>query len=157
MTLDEAIAHSEEMANETPCGQEHRQLADWLKELRELKANPFCNKSAIFDAFKAIGKELAFCEANVQKRIGLSLFGLGKHCEIIREIISKATTSSMRNCDVGSAEDQRKRFNRFCEKGQHTDKACCGGCPIVVEGHREKVGVSCELAWAMMPYEDKSE
>ena len=89
MTLDEAIAHSEEMANETPCGQEHRQLADWLKELRELKANPFCNKSAIWEALKEMSKELDFCEANVEKGIGLSPFGLGKHCEIIRGIIEE--------------------------------------------------------------------
>ncbi len=50
MTIDEAIAHSEEVAEEqdkycpTPdgvsdphkqCAEEHRQLADWLKELKE--------------------------------------------------------------------------------------------------------------------------
>jgi carbonic anhydrase/acetyltransferase-like protein (isoleucine patch superfamily) len=38
MTLDEAIAHAEEAANDTPCGREHKQLADWLRELRDLKA-----------------------------------------------------------------------------------------------------------------------
>jgi len=36
MTLDEAIAHAEEVAEGcSKCADEHRQLADWLKELRE--------------------------------------------------------------------------------------------------------------------------
>lgn len=40
MTLEEAIAHSEEVAT-TRCGEcanEHEQLAEWLRELRHLKA-----------------------------------------------------------------------------------------------------------------------
>lgn len=46
MTLDEAIKHCEEVAAECDlyeveieykCGQEHRQLAEWLKELQELR------------------------------------------------------------------------------------------------------------------------
>jgi hypothetical protein len=38
MTLDEAIKHAEEKSQ--GCGQcaaEHKQLADWLKELKELR------------------------------------------------------------------------------------------------------------------------
>lgn len=41
MTLDEAIIHAEEIADrcdvtdgDNECGKEHRQLAEWLKELR---------------------------------------------------------------------------------------------------------------------------
>lgn len=39
MTLDEAIKHCEEVADSKcdECGAEHRQLAEWLKELKELK------------------------------------------------------------------------------------------------------------------------
>ena len=41
MTLDEAIGHVENVAEDLhtfcPCRNEYRQLADWLKELRELK------------------------------------------------------------------------------------------------------------------------
>ena len=37
MTLDEAIAHCEEVLESAcgKCAEEHRQLAEWLKELRE--------------------------------------------------------------------------------------------------------------------------
>lgn len=39
MTIEEAIQHAEKVAQEhTLCGKEHRQLAEWLKELKELKA-----------------------------------------------------------------------------------------------------------------------
>lgn len=40
LTLDEAIKHCEEKTDCTQCGEEHRQLAEWLRELqkyRELK------------------------------------------------------------------------------------------------------------------------
>lgn len=38
MTLDEAIAHAEDIARscDSPCGREHKELAEWLKELRDI-------------------------------------------------------------------------------------------------------------------------
>ena len=38
MTLNEAIRHAEEKAcGNTGCAEEYRQLAEWLKELKELR------------------------------------------------------------------------------------------------------------------------
>lgn len=37
MTLDEAIDHAEKKSSKTKCGEEHAQLAVWLKELKELR------------------------------------------------------------------------------------------------------------------------
>ena len=37
MTLDEAIEHCQEKIDNTPCGLEHRQLRDWLIELKSYK------------------------------------------------------------------------------------------------------------------------
>jgi hypothetical protein len=40
MSLDEAIKHAEEVANKTNCSEcsdQHRQLAEWLKELKEYR------------------------------------------------------------------------------------------------------------------------
>ena len=38
MTLDEAIVHADEKGRgESPCAEEHRQLAAWLEELRDLR------------------------------------------------------------------------------------------------------------------------
>lgn len=41
MTLEEAIKHCDEVSNTlcNSCGAEHRQLADWLRELKDLKAD----------------------------------------------------------------------------------------------------------------------
>ena len=35
MTLDEAIQHCKEKSDCTECGAEHKQLAEWLRELKE--------------------------------------------------------------------------------------------------------------------------
>ncbi len=47
-----------------------------------------------------------------------------------------------RNCDVGSAEEQLERYDKFC--GIHN---CRHDCPLINAD-------SCELAWAQMPYEE---
>ena len=46
MTIDEAIKHAEEVAHRkcNECGRQHQQLANWLKELVELRE---CMKEAI--------------------------------------------------------------------------------------------------------------
>jgi hypothetical protein len=39
MTLDEAIEHADEIARECgPCAEDHRQLATWLRELKERRS-----------------------------------------------------------------------------------------------------------------------
>ena len=84
---------------------------------------------------------------------GVSLDGVG---EVIREIDS-ALDKPPRNCDMGTLTEQQQRFRDFCEKMQHTDRACCGGCPIVYLRVKGVIGNSCELAWAQMPYAEKGE
>ena len=65
-----------------------------------------------------------------------------------------ALAAPPRNCDVGTLTEHQQRFRDFCEKMQHTDKACCGGCPIVKLRMNGTIDNSCELAWAQMPYKD---
>lgn len=48
-----------------------------------------------------------------------------------------------RNCDVGTAEEQHKRWNAFC-----TGRGCCSSCPAY------SVDADCSIAWAQMPYEE---
>lgn len=61
MTLDEAIKHCEDKsAGCSKCADEHKQLAEWLKELkslRQLSANNV-NQKGIFDVFTALKSEL---------------------------------------------------------------------------------------------------
>ena len=57
-----------------------------------------------------------------------------------------------RNCDVGTPEEQRERFEKFCSKYEtrHEDEAYCSkhcplsGCDSIV---------LCVLKWAQWPYD----
>ena len=57
-------------------------------------------------------------------------------------IIKQALAEPPRNCDVGSAEEQTRRFRRYC------DMTKCEYCEL-----RYIVG-ACSLKWAQMPYEE---
>lgn len=57
-----------------------------------------------------------------------------------------ALAAPLRNCDVGTAEEQCDRFLRFCQSRG------CVNCEIG-DGNRAKFP-SCELVWAQMPYEE---
>ena len=52
-----------------------------------------------------------------------------------------ALAEPIRNCDVGTAEEQYKRFLKFCHG------ANCSKCPV-------HDAVNCKFAWAQMPYEE---
>ena len=56
MTLDEAIEHAEKVADrcDTSCGREHRQLAEWLKELRDIRRHGIGNAAAMREALASL-------------------------------------------------------------------------------------------------------
>ena len=63
--------------------------------------------------------------------------------------INAALSEPPRNCDVGTAEEQKRRFNMFCKrKGEGFGESayCAYECPCGNQG-------DCKLAWAQMPYE----
>lgn len=68
------------------------------------------------------------------------------------EIISRDLAIPLRQCDVGTAEDQAERFVKHCQSFLNRDgiKACvgCPCCGVVMYW-------KCELAWAQTPYEAK--
>ena len=57
----------------------------------------------------------------------------------------------LRNCDIGTAAEQTKRFSDFCAAHRHTDLPRCAGCPL--ENTPSDTG--CSFAWAQMPYTAK--
>lgn len=67
-----------------------------------------------------------------------------KDGRICADIARKALAKPPRNCDVGTAREQSKRFDEFCF-ARRTMESCCDKCPV-------KDDPSCELAWAQMPY-----
>lgn len=64
-----------------------------------------------------------------------------------QDIAKSAISAPLRNCDVGSLDEQIDRFNAFCES--HTCSSYLGRCPLVDSR-------SCRLAWSQMPYNEES-
>ena len=58
--------------------------------------------------------------------------------------IDEVLSEPLRNCDVGTAEEQAERFDEFCYNHRSREKGC-GDCPLLDCG-------PCELAWTQMPY-----
>lgn len=72
--------------------------------------------------------------------------------EIARKV-NAALAEPVKNCEVGTAEEQEKRFHDFC-RARHLPRMedssyCAYKCPL--EG-----GTCCELQWAQMPYESEA-
>ena len=69
----------------------------------------------------------------------------GKKKFALYEIADAALAAPPRNCDVGTAEEQRDRFNAFCTA--HNDSANCH-CPC------DRESGACHFIWAQMPYDE---
>ena len=68
-----------------------------------------------------------------------------------------ALAAPLRNCDVGSAEEQYDRWSRFCRyrNAPLSQNRSCKGCPVYEAMYNCKS--TCELIWAQMPYEGESD
>lgn len=76
-------------------------------------------------------------------------------CGIIASKAKHALKQPPRNCDVGTAEEQVKRFTIFCKSQRlhspgHAD-FCNPKCPCRDGGDINL----CALTWAQMPYEER--
>lgn len=70
--------------------------------------------------------------------------GLKFFCYEIKRLRA-AIDKPLRNCDVGTPEEQWKRFDSFC--GGYPCN--CDGCPFEPDGLAPS---GCALMWAQMPY-----
>ena len=62
-----------------------------------------------------------------------------------------ALAEPLRNCEVGTAEEQEARFMKFCNSHYNINNIDgeCALCPL-----NKKVKGECEFAWGQMPYEE---
>ncbi len=58
-----------------------------------------------------------------------------------------AKSKPRRNCDVGTAEEQTKRYQTFCKRH------FCEECPL--SNTNDESDASCVVRWEQMPYDDK--
>ena len=60
------------------------------------------------------------------------------------DVACAALSARPRNCDIGTAEEQAERYEKFCYAHRSREKGC-GGCPLCDI-------VCCGFAWTQMPY-----
>ena len=65
--------------------------------------------------------------------------------------VNAALAEPVKNCDVGTADEQSARFDKFCHENINVQR-CCGDCPAFRTTRDD-----CELVWAQMPYEEGGE
>ena len=68
------------------------------------------------------------------------------------EILEKcdaALAAPPRNCDVGNAADQARRFQDFCHAHRTASTSCMRTCP----GHNAPDVRRCQAIWSQLPYE----
>ena len=105
-----------------------------------------CRDCVLRDTNAAKMRE-ALCEIVLLcKKVGLSIHG-DVACGIIASKARAALAAPPRNCDVGTAEEQWRRFKNMCIIPLCLHKGCPVGIPL-------KTTKNCELVWAQMPYEE---
>ena len=101
LTLDEAIAHAEERVNDTPCGRLHKQLAGWMKEVREMKNSPAGNAAAMREALLRVLRL-----ANVTDD-GAGSGWKEDVAAIVADIARTAIYKPARNCDLFGGDKEK--------------------------------------------------
>ena len=71
------------------------------------------------------------------------------HLELSIEKIDEALAEPLRNCEVGTAEEQSKRFKKYCALHKSFEWGC-EKCPIFPY----KI-IKCEFLWSQMQYESE--
>ena len=114
-------------------------------------------REATSDKSSAVGNAAAMREALMEASIALSS---ATHHDLTEDdakdclaVIETALSEPPRNCDVGTAEEQAKRFYAFC--GHHRFQSgikgmCSSLCPCI----RCRDMCNCITTWAQMPYEE---
>lgn len=105
----------------------------------------------------AIGNAAAMREACQKMRDLLMLRGDGKvRCVLTwdefnesQKMLRAALSAPPRNCDVGTAEEQRVRFEAWCEKQPERYCKACAECPT------QRYAINCFCKWAQMPYNEE--
>lgn len=121
MTLDEAILHCEEKAvGCNKCAEEHKQLAEWLKELKtfkELKNNMVnikeLNSKQFLNDFLEKYVFCIYCGKTYEKNKGYNDRFCSEHCKILYDVEWEA-----------SYEERKANFMREYENWQRMKPRC---------------------------------
>ena len=108
-----------------------RRIQDFSRLIEQLASdcNQLGNTAKMHEALKQIVDITTPCEGVTSTELQ------------VNDIAYDAISSQPRNCDVGTAEEQYKRFLKFCHG------ANCSKCPV-------HDAINCKFAWAQMSYEE---
>ena len=132
-----------------PACQVMREFADMLdsalKRDREVVVSKkelptFGNAAKLRETLVCIGHIAEYLEAGTVNDLNHAYRNIQDRVEI-------ALAAPPRECDVGTAEEQAERFQKFCLSRTQPWHGCDGTCPVLMS---EK----CALNWAQMPYEE---
>ena len=104
-------------------------------------------KKAICHHAKYVCQSLSLENSDIQSNCGDILCAHRDLCEA-KTAINAALSSPPRNCDVGTAEEQNRRFCKWCRKYG------IDGDMEVACAHQDMSCTLCALRWAQMPYEE---
>lgn len=155
--VDSLIAELRSFGDRPPPRFAWKRLADELdaavKEeremLREAATSKMLEGATIIDN-RGQGNAAALREALV--RIHKLTNSLDEECGVdpvdIRDIARSALSTPPRQGDVGSADEQLRRWRKFCENFHY-----CVECPA---DKKDGISADCFSNWAQMPYEECS-
>ena len=113
------------------------------------------NVAPLYDV-KAVGNGAKMREAlqTIHDRVN----SLDEECGVdpieVRDIARAALGSAPRNCDVGTAEEQSRRFDKVCS---FRFTGNCAGCQNPLDDSAANGVSDCALFWAQMPYKEGGE
>ena len=109
------------------------------EEIEKLKASTVGNTTALRKALKATIEKLLDCAPTAEQEFP----------ELVQRVHAAALAPA-RNCDVGTPEEQARRFDAFCCARHFQSEKCCSDCPC----HGAD---KCEFKWGQLSYEEKGE
>lgn len=110
--------------------------------------------------FRKIAKNIRRLVDHIRKEKSLSENLAREAFDQIDDLAIEALIAPPRNCDVGTAEEQWKRFDEFCKDWEESGPygGCSDGCPCMAIKSKESDGCfgqsGCFSIWAQMPYDE---
>lgn len=108
-----------------------------------------CNQLKIRKSMERL-REWAIMDLNENAFIADSSGNYMKFIKGTIEIANAALSAPPRNCDIGTAEEQSKRFKKYCALNKDFEWGC-EKYPIFPY----KI-IKCEFIWAQLPYESEA-
>ena len=122
-----------------------------------------CGRGCVVSVEKQVGNVAAMREALVAVKKGIDGMGISsldcdpmilmsaltQICARLSARIDAALALPLRNCDVGTVEEQKNRFDHWCFH-YHTGR-CSRNCSALPA----KTFKECTLRWAQMPYTEE--